>query len=281
MSLETLKPKVAELIEKAQSGGGGLPDWNDDSPVVATIDSRLESDNSYCELTEKGTLRILLKDKSKKGSFIIKDTMNTRVLPLAWRKIAPKIKQIYVEDGIEKFEVQKAVNCERIKTPTTLTKLSCNSAYLTSLKEIDLSSDYYVLGTQVICANYVSLEKVILSPKITTLRDNAFQYCFSLKDIDLSNITKFGSRCFQECMNLEGDIVFNENLTYIYANAFDSTAINSVTFKNNINTLPSISSGVFSYCTWLTDIYCPWAEGAVANAPWGATNATIHYNAEV
>jgi hypothetical protein len=22
----------------------------------------------------------------------------------------------------------------------------------------------------------------------------------------------------------------------------------------------------------------PWAEGAVANAPWGATNATINYN---
>lgn len=25
-------------------------------------------------------------------------------------------------------------------------------------------------------------------------------------------------------------------------------------------------------------IYVPWAEGEVANAPWGATNATIHYN---
>ena len=28
----------------------------------------------------------------------------------------------------------------------------------------------------------------------------------------------------------------------------------------------------------LTDIYVPWAEGAVANAPWGATGATIHYD---
>lgn len=26
------------------------------------------------------------------------------------------------------------------------------------------------------------------------------------------------------------------------------------------------------------DIYVPWAEGEVANAPWGATKATIHYN---
>lgn len=277
MSLETLKPKIERLIEKAQNGGG-LPDWDDDSPIIATIDSRYESNNSYCELTEKGTLKILLKDKSKAGSFIIRDTVSSRELPLDWRRIAPKIKQVYVEEGITAFEVQKAVNCERIKMPTTLTKLQCNSSYLTSIKEMDLSSDYFVLGTGVACTNYVCLEKVILSPKITTLRDNAFQYCFSLKDIDLSNITGFGVRCFQECLNLEGNIVFNENLTYIYANAFDSTAINSITFKNNVDKLPSITSTAFSYCNFLTDIYCPWAEGAVENAPWGATNATIHYN---
>ena len=31
-------------------------------------------------------------------------------------------------------------------------------------------------------------------------------------------------------------------------------------------------------CTNLTTINVPWAEGAVAGAPWGATNATINYN---
>ena len=28
----------------------------------------------------------------------------------------------------------------------------------------------------------------------------------------------------------------------------------------------------------ITDIYTPWSEGEVANAPWGANNATIHYD---
>ena len=37
-------------------------------------------------------------------------------------------------------------------------------------------------------------------------------------------------------------------------------------------------SSAFDGCTNLTDIKVPWAEGAVANAPWGATNATITYN---
>lgn len=40
----------------------------------------------------------------------------------------------------------------------------------------------------------------------------------------------------------------------------------------------SIDSGAFSGCTNLTSIKVPWAEGAVANAPWGATNAAITYN---
>lgn len=39
----------------------------------------------------------------------------------------------------------------------------------------------------------------------------------------------------------------------------------------------SIGTNAFDYAS-VTDIYVPWAEGEVANAPWGATSATIHYN---
>jgi len=45
-----------------------------------------------------------------------------------------------------------------------------------------------------------------------------------------------------------------------------------------LGTPSEIYSGAFSGCTMLTDIYVPWGEGEVADAPWGATNATIHYN---
>ena len=46
-----------------------------------------------------------------------------------------------------------------------------------------------------------------------------------------------------------------------------------------INSTPSkIESNAFRRADALTDIYVPWSEGEVANAPWGATNATIHYN---
>lgn len=48
----------------------------------------------------------------------------------------------------------------------------------------------------------------------------------------------------------------------------------SVTFRG---TPSSISNLAFQGLTALADIYVPWASGTVDGAPWGATNATIHY----
>lgn len=57
----------------------------------------------------------------------------------------------------------------------------------------------------------------------------------------------------------------------------------SIQFQNDFkrkeqNTSIEIVADAFEGCTNLTTINVPWAEGAVANAPWGATNATINYN---
>jgi hypothetical protein len=42
-----------------------------------------------------------------------------------------------------------------------------------------------------------------------------------------------------------------------------------------------IGSAAFVNCPKITDIYVPWASGAVGGAPWGAPNtATIHYNSD-
>jgi hypothetical protein len=44
------------------------------------------------------------------------------------------------------------------------------------------------------------------------------------------------------------------------------------------STVSSIPGGVFSGCPKLSTIYVPWSQGQVANAPWGASNATIIYD---
>lgn len=45
-----------------------------------------------------------------------------------------------------------------------------------------------------------------------------------------------------------------------------------------LGTPTTLMNGAFGANNKLTDIYVPWSEGEVANAPWGASRATIHYD---
>ena len=85
-----------------------------------------------------------------------------------------------------------------------------------------------------------------------TIRSGAFSGCFSLALTTLpSGITNIGNYAFSSCSSLA-----------------------SLTFEG---TPEHISYAAFIGCNNLTTINVPWAEGAVADAPWGATNATINY----
>ena len=87
----------------------------------------------------------------------------------------------------------------------------------------------------------------------TKIRGYVFYNCAKLSLTSLpAGITSIGSSAFYNCANLT-----------------------SITFEG---TPTSIASNAFNGCTNLTTINVPWAEGAVANAPWGATKATINYN---
>ena len=87
--------------------------------------------------------------------------------------------------------------------------------------------------------------------------------------------TKIRNHAFSGCTNLALTSL-PEGLKSIGDNAFQNcTSLTSITFKGTPTT---IVSSVFPGCTNLTEIKVPWSEGKVANAPWGATNATITYN---
>ena len=133
----------------------------------------------------------------------------------------------------------------------------------------------------------------------TKIRDYAFFGCSNLAHVSLpESLTSIGEVAFFDCTNLaltslpegltriEAGAFYNctglaltslpEGLTTISFGAFqDCTSLTSITFKGTPTT---IASNAFDGCTNLTDIKVPWAEGAVADAPWGATNATITYN---
>ncbi len=69
--------------------------------------------------------------------------------------------------------------------------------------------------------------------------------------LKLKKVTHLGLDCFYQCEKLKK--------VYFYKKA-------------------TLDSTPFHNCSGITDIYVPWSEGEVANAPWGANNATIHYD---
>ena len=74
-------------------------------------------------------------------------------------------------------------------------------------------------------------------------------------------------------------IIFPETLVKVNRIAINSN-MKSLTKIYFMGTPTTINSEMFEtrVSQQITDIYCPWSEGEVANAPWGATNATIHYD---
>lgn len=139
---------------------------------------------------------------------------------------------------------------------------------------------------------------VVLPDGLISIGDYAFYYCETLISINLPDgLSNIGTRAFEGCKQLASiifpdslrsignsafylcreleTITFPESLDSIEAYAFKSCpGLTTVTFKGSPT---SIGSDAFNSSN-LTTINVPWAEGEVAGAPWGATNATINYN---
>lgn len=143
-----------------------------------------------------------------------------------------------------------------------------------NLTNVTLPNTLVFIGSSVFssCSN---LKITTIPAGVTTIGGSAFSNCVSIQTLDILGGPNIGVYAFDNCTGLT-QVIYRGNGEKIYNYAFnDCTGLTSVTFKG---TLSEISSNAFYGCTNLTNIYVPWAEGAVAGAPWGATNATIHYN---
>ena len=122
-----------------------------------------------------------------------------------------------------------------------------------------------------------ALTSITISDNVTGIGNYAFWGCTTLTSVTIpDSVTSIGHDAFQGCAALIS-VTIPSSVTSIGTGAFQGcTALTSVTIPNSVT---SIGSGVFWNCTRLTDIYCGFAEGAVSGAPWGASNATIHYGA--
>ncbi len=115
-----------------------------------------------------------------------------------------------------------------------------------------------------------------LPESVRTIGSYAFNGASGLALTSLpSSLTSIGNYAFYNCYELAITEI-PAGVTSVGTSAFTyCTSLTSITFKGTPN---FISSSGFSGISGLTDIYVPWSEGAVDGAPWGASNATIHYD---
>ena len=117
--------------------------------------------------------------------------------------------------------------------------------------------------------------KKIYAPNVTSVGDYAFYYCTSLTDVNLPNATSIGDFAFYYCTAMTDISLPNATSIGNYA-FYNCTAMTDISLPN----VTSIGNNAFNNCTNLTDIYLPNAQDTYTGAPWGAVNATIHYNCE-
>ena len=152
--------------------------------------------------------------------------------------------------------------------------------------------------------NEVSSITSLYAPNCLSVGEYAFRLNSNLRSINLPNCNEIKQSAFAGySMYYNMGIVeliipkvknIGNNAFYYNYNAFEKLVlpgslqtIGNYSFANNLNlktiyfmgsNVTSIGSTCFGGSRNITDIYVPWSEGAVANAPWGASNATIHYN---
>lgn len=121
------------------------------------------------------------------------------------------------------------------------------------------------------CSNLALTE---LPAGVTSIGNSAFKSCGSLNCSLPSVLKQIESDAFNGC-SMKSLTSIPHGVDYIGYQAFRNCWFTEITFEGTPTT---IGSEAFKSCTKLTTINVPWAEGEVANAPWGATNATINYN---
>ena len=114
-----------------------------------------------------------------------------------------------------------------------------------------------------------------LPRSLTSLSESAFKNCERLTITEIpSGITSIPTNAFYGCIATKV-VKIPATVKTIADTAFAMcTGLTKVEFSGT----PESIGVAFVGCSNITDIYVPWAEGAVGNAPWGAASATIHYS---
>ncbi|MBE6311488.1 MAG: leucine-rich repeat domain-containing protein [Bacteroidales bacterium] len=179
----------------------------------------------------------------------------------------------WLEVDASGYPTKVIIPANLLQTHTLFYMKSSNYGAWQNLKELDYNHCTAHIG-EMIAQNCSKLQTIKNIENITHILNNAFNST-SLTSITFGEqLRSIGAYAFRYTKLT--NVTFPPSVTAINETAFGNiTTLTKVIFKGTPTTLHQYA---FINCTNLTDIYVPWAEGVVANAPWSATKATIHYN---
>jgi len=180
------------------------------------------------------------------------------------------------------YKGNTSINWTRLPDEDKITSIvanafnSCTNLALTSLPE-GLTN----IGTSAF-QGCTSLAIAEIPEGVTVINQGTFANCTSLQEINLNNVETIkydGTGCFMSCTNLKK--VYAPKMKKLGGWAFGRcTSLEEVELGSMGNPVQSIAGSAFGNCTQsnLTiKVYIADGETSLANAPWGATNATIEY----
>lgn len=174
----------------------------------------------------------------------------------------------YSIDDIASTEPRGAIT---LTTPTVRAHAFAYNPYITSVTTngtTTIADSAFTYCTAMTTANLAGVTNISGA--------NAMSFCSNLTTLLIPDLVSVNNQCFRNC-KLTGTLKLQSLTSGSGNNAFgQNTLLTKVYFFKTINI--SLQQNLFSGCTGITDIYVPWSNGDVSGAPWGATNATVHYD---
>ena len=188
------------------------------------------------------------------------------------------IREIIIPEDVTNIGNSAFSNCFSLHSVTmhnnilSLDHMSFQNCNLSSLN--NLPESITTIGNSAFSNTQISLST--LPQNLSSLGSGVFTNCKNVKLTKLPlGIKKILATTFYGCSQILV-FTFHSQIQEIGTQAFrNCTGLTEINFEG---TPSSIETNTFLGCTALTTINVPWSEGEVANAPWGATNATINYN---